>query len=68
MEFPFCCILGRSLLRQSRGLLGVVVGILRQPVSEPCREGCSLRDESGGGWASFDSCAIRPLGHPSISA
>lgn len=68
MESPFCCILGRTLLRQSCCLLGVVVGILRQPVSVPRREGCRLRDRSSGGWASFDSCVIRSLGHPSMSA
>lgn len=59
MGTPLCCILGRTLLRAPRSLLGVVVAVPRQLVSDPRREGWSPWGPSEGGWASFDSCVTR---------
>ena len=68
MGTPLCCILGRTLLRAPRSLLGVVVAVRRQLVSDPRREGWSPWGPSEGGWASFDSCMTRPLCHAPICA
>lgn len=61
MGTPLCCGILLTLLRAPRSLLGVVVAVPRQLVSDPRREGCwSPGERQRDGGLRSDSCATRP--------